>query len=494
MQYGSTQLYGVKSARIVKFILALTGTYDRQYRRPFNSTIDGMGRQMWLDSIEDAKAITPGTLAVVANHFIKPAAAHEGAIEIPGGWDSRRLRFLLEIEFSDNLGGTRSEFVVGYTDHPGIAQNETLDPNMVFVINAISSTNVQIQVNGVTGVQRHQHVTDASQILVSDTYTGVTAPTQLFGLRPEDIYTQIDNQVLSEGLEEPVIAGRSLLTTRACKSRRGNAIAPVFAASILDAYLQTSRAGTETSDKDLNEASRAAVKSSAASMDSFMQFLRSRGRLESNYKFTWGDLLEFDRNAASPMVKKVVPMEGNFLASLPQAGRAHAWHGSDFKTLFAVTLAAALPGYMLNYSLSKIQFDACNRVPGFGATIVTTVKGYKSLTQNVDLSAEFASFIFRLENELLKELCCLTPGNQIGFDLRVECDVLGDTTITLSIDGDPLETFCHPTCCDSLTTPVVTNQAHVLKGIASDFSSLLNEIGDGHVRPNAMTSQNLGFI
>lgn len=483
-------MYAIKQTRIARLIVAQTGTYGEQFRRPYNSVLDGTARSQVLNALEESQTITAATLAGVANRFILPTAAPECQAKIQNGWNTPRLRFMMELQHIDMLNSVQSEYIVGYTDHPGMTASGALDPNMVFTVNAINMTSHRQNTSASMGTQVYQDVVDSSSILVNDQYDGLLSPGKLYGLRPEDVYTQIDNRELQQGLGgELCLPGRSLVTTEARKSRRNNAIAPAYAANILNAYLQTSRSDSNSAAKEINEVARASVQSLSAQQDSFMQFLKSRGSVDSNYRFTLGDLMLLDPNVTHPSVFQPVPMQASWQSTLHYAGATSSWGGSDYTTLFAVTLSQSIPGYMLNHNLNKIAFSSNNR--GIGGGINTIPTHYRSFAGMVDLSGQIAAFIYRIENELLKDL---SHAGMVSFDLDMICDLLGDTEIKISLNGAPKTPFVTPSYCDSLIAPMMTNNNTVLDGIAGDFSSLMDEISDGLLKGNSITSQNLGFV
>ena len=485
----TTQMYGISQSRIAQLIIAETGTYNQQYRRPYESHLNGQGRQRLIEAFANTNAIVGSTFTGLAHQFIQPSAAPEANIVIANGWDTPRLRFMMEVQHLDRMGCQHSEYVIGYTDHPGVSMGGHLDPRMVFTVNAINTTSNRITNSATMGSQVYQEVIDASSVIVNDQYNGLTAPGKLYGLRPEDVYAQIDNQELAAGLDnDPIVASCSLLTTSAMKSRRSNSIAPTYMANVLNAYLQTTRSDQNLPLKEINETARTSVKSASASDDRFMTFLRSKSQTGTNYQFTYGDLLMLDPNVET--VKRVVPMKPEWRAGLHHSGQTAHWHGTDYTTLFATTLIQSLPGYMLNYNLAKVHIVSAN--VGMGGLPLTAWKRTpQSFATGTDLSAATASFIYRLENELLRDL---TDNNTISYDIDASCDLMGDTFVRISLNGEPYSDFVVPSFCDSLMAPMVTSKNAVLDGIASDFGSLMSEISDGTVRGSPATSQSLGFL
>ena len=99
----------------------------------------------------------------------------------------------------------------------------------------------------------------------------------------------------------------------------------------------------------------------------------------------------------------------------------------------------------------------------------------KSFNTGVDLSKEIQAFCFRLETELLRSL---SYNNQISFVLDLTCDLLGDTSVELSINGQSPSWHVAPSFTDSLMDPVVTADYKVIHGLAKDFDTLMQEISE----------------
>jgi hypothetical protein len=487
----NAQQFAMKAMRIHRLIIAQTGTYNEQYRRPYTSSLDGQSHNRILETIERSSSITPSTMAGVSNQFIKPQATPECSVGIANGWGTQRLRFMMEIQSQDMMGNITSEYVVGYTDHAGLSMAGHLDPSMTFTINAINSTRSKTQFSQTHGNQTHQSFVDASSILVHDQYDGAIKPNQMYGLRPEDVYYQLDNQIIQEGLGEDAFLtnARNLITTRAIKSQRSNAIAPVYIAKVLNSYLQTTRADTTSGPSELYESARCTVTSQQSSADPFMAFLQSKGQTGTNYRFTYGDLLALDPNVSHPSVTLTVPIKPLWQSNLHQAGQTSSWAGTDYTTLFATTISQSMPGYMLACGLNKLHLFATN-LDTTGAINIQP-SNWKSFSENVDMTNAITSLCYRLEHELLRDL---SHNGQVSFNVEVCCDLLGDTLVRVSLNGDPLIDYVTPSFCDSLLTPMSTNSNTLLNGIASDFSSLMREISDNQDPGGALTASSLGYL
>lgn len=468
-------MYGNKNTRILRMIVQETGTYGTQYRRPFETNLTGIGQNQLLESIAGVSSISAVAMASLPSQFITPSATPESEVNITNGWANKRLRFFLEIQYESHVGTFINEYVVGYTDHPGLSFGGYLDPQMVFFINAINTTRSTI-VQTHMGNQIHHNLIDASHVLIDNTYPGAFAHSsnKIHALRPEDIYIKMESNALfndDDNTQYQNIDTRGSITTQAVKSKRSNNIVPIYTANILDAYLQSSRQEGHVSNDVLRENATALVKSNTVSSDPFMSFISQRNHLSQTNTFTLGDLQALDSNINN--IINVVPTTASYSSNLHSAGQTASWGSSDYSTLCATMIAQSVPSYMLQQGINKIHFTSTNL--DFGGNTTTIVNTAKSFNEGYGLGEQIQAFKFRLENELMRSI---SHNNQTGFQLEVLCDLLGETWVKVSINGESLVDYVCPSFCDALMTPVVTRNESVVSAIAHDFDNIMTTMGD----------------
>jgi hypothetical protein len=468
-------MYGTKQSQIVKFIIQETGTYEDQFRRPYHTSLDARTQRDLLEAVDGKNKITAAAIASVANDFIKPSAQPESQIGIANGWDTKRLRYFLEIQSLDFIGNTTHIYVVGYTDYTGLSLSLSIDPNMVFFINAVNITRTS-RVSTPLGNQIHHNLIDASHVLVNDKYDGIGpnyGSNKAFGLRPEDIFNRQSNSDLREGLEDTdfLTDTRLSLTSNAIKSKRSNSIVPVYTSQLLDSFIQTRTSEHYSDMATIRSTAADTVASLSTSKDPFMSFIASRNQFSASNRFTFADLQAFDPNVIH--VTTVVPVNSHYSSNLHQRGMTASWGGGDYNTQFATMISQSVPSYMLGFTINKIHLFSTNMDIGGGIT--TKIANVKSFNENIDITANIQAFIFKLETELLKGL---SYNNQLSFQLEMVCDLLGETWIKISINGEPQIDYVCPSFCDSLFVPVVTYSEDVQTSIATDFEYIMTNIHD----------------
>lgn len=464
-------MYGTKDMRITRFIVQETGTYNQMFRRPYETNLNPMAKNRIMEAVDRANKIVPTALIGVAQEFIQPSATPEAPILIPNGWNEPRFRFFMEVQTTDRTGHmVTKEYVMGYSDHLGVSYGNMLDPAMQFIVNGVNTMRETIQQTPL-GTQSHHTLIDASHILVNNQYSGINSQNQMYGLRPEDVYDQIDHRQFKEAMNQESIMmdGRSKITGTATKSKRANSIAPVYMARMLDSYLQTARNQGEDGINVLLETARQTVATDTISEDPFMSLIRSRSGMTGGNSFTLKDLVDIDANVMN--VLHFEPLSHTERATLHQAGQTNFWDGSNNYTSFVAALSQALPGYMLNFGVNKIHLTSTN--DSYGSIMETKIGDMKSMQVLRDMSREGAAFAFRLESEVLK---ALTYGSNVCYHLEVMADLFGDMRIWLSLNHAPAQEFVLPCYADALFAPVTTTDFQRLDNAAGDFEQVMTDI------------------
>lgn len=482
-------MYGVKDMKITRFIVQETGTYNAMWRRPYETNMDPMTKNKVMEAVDRANSIVPTALVGVAQSFIRPSAQPEAQILIPNGWDQPRFRFFMEVQTTDRTGHmVTKEYVMGYSDHLGVSYGNALDPQMQFIVNSVNTMRETIQATPL-GTQSFHTLVDASHVLVNNQYNGINSQNQMYGLRPEDVYDQIDSRQFQEAMHQDSIMmdGRGKITASATKSKRANSIAPVYMARMLDSYLQTARNQNEDSINVVLETARNTVATDTISEDPFMNLIRSKSGMHGGASFTLKDLVDIDTNVMQ--VLHFEPLSLQERGTLHQAGQTHHWDGADKYVAFIAALSQALPGYMLNFGVNKVHLTSTNDT--YGSMMETKIGDMKSMQVGKDMSREGAAFSFRLETEVLK---ALTYGSNVCYHLEIMADLLGDMRIWLSLDHGMAQEYVLPCYADALLAPVTTMNFDRLNTAAGDFEQVMTDIYEVDSSRNAGGMIRTGLI
>jgi len=466
----------VASVHVVRLVLQETGTYNIQYYRPYQINNSVQSSNKLHNRLESAMMqngkVHPSMLAGLGEEIITPQATPQAAVAIPGGWENKRVRFVLEISITNQIGAQSVYFIQGYTNHFGISQSGFIDQSMLFVINSIFQLNRKL-VQGVNGSTFYQdRILDCSHMLVAPEFLDPSSMTKLYTLQPSDLFSflQISSQTTGFNVYDQYaeMAGQSVpnplaLDTRMMVNSFNFKPSQRLNNSPLDYLARTINFGVQSQsmnsthdtynplyDSAISEARLLAHSSENKITDSdFMSLLN-----ENNYQtaqtlssvFTLAQLLKIDPNTAN--VTNYLQLSPEKRASLHQTGLTAHWTGSDKTTQVAVILANSIPTLMSQCLISQIHLRSTNLIQ-VGA-MTTQIINAKSLS-NTALVQMFEVFRNKLESEIIYDF---TYGNQIGYTLDVRSDMFGETTISLSLDSEPEVVYVVPTFCDSLITPI----------------------------------------
>lgn len=471
--------------RIIKFLLHETGSYNTQYRRPYNTNLDAQGLNLMQERLAGSQRYVAGAFGGIASNFITPMATPEKAVDMINGWQERRMRFMMEIEYGHHTGGCVREVVLGYTSHTGVSISGHIDPAMEFFVNStmqIRNSNEFTPLGNMT----HSSVFDSSHVLADNKWNSIYSPTIDQRLRPEDVYSTMSRTQI-QGLGS-IVDTRSMATTAAVKSRRSNGNAASYMARILQDYKSASiQAEFGQDDSQILDGARAFSQENLVGKDPFLSALSGIRGMGIQNVFKFGDLEMLDPHVSQ--VTKVTLMGPTQQASAHAAGMTSEWQGSDRNTTVATILSHSVPSLLMDLALLGVNFAATNRdFQGQMHTQLRNVNGFSS----GDQSQAMMIFQQRLEMEILRDI---SFDNQTDFAIEMQVDLLGETWIKLSLDSGPFIDYVTPSFCDAVLVPVLTSNNDLAMNLAGDFETLSRALTEAsnETHPTMMSSGGTTF-
>lgn len=468
--------------RIALLKLFDTGTYEQQWRRPYESVVNEHSIGALQERISDPqRVINAGTLAGITNGILQPQLQPERPIHIVNGWNEHRFRWLAVVENTDRFGVRVLEMVQGYTDQRGISMNGALNPDMTFYINNVLTLR-HSNLPTPTGNRDTFNIVDSCQLLAKHDFDGIHSGGVMdYRLKPTDIYAAMDRADIAQEMQsQNIVDTRSTMTGRPVMSRRQNTIASGFVSTLLETYKNASMTSYygQTEDTVLDYA-RDAVEEATASSSAFVRALSGiRGGLAQQF-FTWRDLCTLDSNVQRDEVTSVA-LQGTPRAventSFNIAGRSADWGSSQQirNPQFAQILAQAVPALMMSYGFARIHVVSTNRTSD--GRMRTEVANWNDFPQiagySVDMSGPILTFMKRLETEVLVDM---SQNGQADFAISVAADLLGETIIRIEYNGGSMEQYVVPSFADSLLTPLVTNDSMRSTDVALDFQKIFRD-------------------
>ena len=499
-------------ARITKLLIYETGAYQDQWRRPYSTNPDGHVFGMFKEHLDGLDHYATANLGSIAQSFLKPASqvdTRTDKIGIPQGWDTRRTRFMMEVEYDHAIGVASRQILTGYTTHVGAlpmhgvngstngATYLNVDNDMQFIVNSITPLQTRDEF-GPQGHIQHVEVIKPSHVLADNNFTTIYQPDFNERMRPQDLFTVMsrshvhrvrDDHGNIAGVGSPTLFdGRTVTTKSAALSLRSNVVPSAYVARVMENYNNARVAANDTTQAggDFYQKARGYSQDGLISQNEVLRMISEiRGEPIGNI-FQFKDLVRLDPTIVGRAVGRVSGMTEP-LGGLHSVGMSSEWYGRDPMTMAATIISQCVPGIMSELALTHIGFKTHNEFAQSGqysSVDPSTWLGrqnYQPWFQpyNIqgfggqNMSKEMQIFETRFWNEVMKDLC---QDNQVKFTLDVDCNLMGETVVTIGLDGKNPISYVTPSFADALMTPLVTNNHDHVVNVADDFSTMLQVV------------------
>lgn len=468
------------TVEIRRLLLQETGTYSTQFLRPYQIPTEGRALDGFADRInrigervnevaghDPMQEIGSRFLAGMSSGLLIPEAGYERKIIIPNGWDTPRLRFVMEVAVGRN--SNRVFYFQGYSEHADISLSGHIDENMLFFIN--SFVEVVQNPDPLTRathnrVIRSGHLVDG-RLQVSN---ALDDDGHLFGLRPYDIFKGMNASntmsALSYENHSYTAAGIDLSTT-SFASNRSNNIPSSYLSKMVNSQRQA--AAMASIGRDNTGIYGTAMQNSYENGPYENPFLRAladhNGRINAATRFTLSDLVSLDPNMPDPDFSPVRQPE-----LLPRAGQDE-WHRPDMETQLASLLANSVPALMMECLLIRTEFDIHNHTLD-GRPDVRPIGMPISLT-GVDETPYLRQFFHRLETEIWPDLVGM---DQLDLSVRMTCDLNFDSFLQIQLEGNPVVEYNIPSFCDAILIPTMTMDQRNYDGMIAGMETLVDRV------------------
>lgn len=445
-----------------------TGTYGDMVIRPYTTSVTPREISILQEATDNGANLNPANLAGVAGSIIRPCTEGVGVASIENGWDTKRLRFFMEVQIPSIAGAVVVQYLTGYTDHVGVSYNGTIDPNMrMYFNNSIFARKMLVQTP--FGQQGQTTVSDASQILHGNyTPSFRNLNSNAFTMRPEDVFTTISASQM--GNVDIVDTRPSFATSSLKKSRRSNSSPTTYLSRVMTAHRDTFNDG-EVDDEYQTAMSRAVgrVRESLVSQDNTLSIFQRETSLSEGSSITYGELCHLCPQLDS--LTRVALATGVIADTMHTRGQSEYWTSTTNEAIFCTILTHSVPAVMMDLMINKVAFVATNQT--LDGSFQIQFGEVLSFAENQDMTPYIQQFQRRLISEIFQDL---TRNNLIDIQLTAHFDVLGETVMDISLGGGPTVRFVSPSFCDGLTSPVLTNDAQFLKAMSSDIDSLADNM------------------
>lgn len=430
--------------------------YKDSYTRSYNlnvthQTLGTLENVLHQVGVQNNQTVPDVAIARNLPNIMSINATPLGISEIANGWGTQRLRYIMEVE-SVIADTNMVNYIQGYTEFHDPSYNGNIDPNMRFFINSIASfTRMVDPISGMFIVKPHsnfnvitgnqgvgyQEVTDTNLKLIRPTdVIGSISDIDTYGSDVGNIYNHADN-----------VAGNVNISNRA-----NNNPIKHFTRSI-NSYI-SSKNMCDTSHDQTNILTTAANSVSETNILSipFIGALHSITGEPSPSGFTLDALSKLD-----PDIQHKIILIDNSLDMAPVVNTildttdTEELYKPNMESVIASTVAQSISGVLIDNLLAEIDFSTTN-ITGEN---ITAISNARSFVEGIDVTSYVNKVVTNINHILMPEI---SQNGLITVELFVHSDVLGDTSVAISLNGQPSVVYRFPTFADSLYTPVISNE------------------------------------
>lgn len=495
--------------QVISAVFFTTSTYEDQYGSSFTTHFDGGVKERLLRSTERGTRLNSVNLADAVGDAVTMTARRGLDIEIPGGWGEKRLSFIITFLISDYAGSTLRQVLTGYTDYNGVSEiSGTLDDDMRLFINNSIIIRDTVMDTGKGRILRPR-IESSEYVLRGRRHEERSGWGRKQGerlIRPHDIFNDLSIAEISQYHS----GGDRLIDTRAdftgdikMGTRRENNAADwlstILRAGVTAETTEQPRWNSESQfageEMSRNEIAAGAV-NVAKTEDNplFSQFLQ-----ECEFSQTGSILLcELEEAVDWPdfyhgeqVTRFISPAEVKDRGYRQyERGQGSDWRGAGRLTVASKIIAQSIPSILMTHHVADAHVFFTNdnllgemEVEIFPNSMRPLIPG-----ENV------RGFKTALEKLILLQVANpISHNGQISVTASIDCSVVTDIKVTISLDGEPEELFAVPMYCDGLISPQKTDDLDLASKISNDLKSTITEISDEHFRTGGAVDELSNF-
>jgi hypothetical protein len=396
-----------------------------------------------------------------------------GTVAIPHGWETQRLMFVLVVDEILNNASSQTHYIQGYSEYYDPSLQGSLDPNSDYFINSI--TTVARTVNPYTN-QVDSRIISTLNIVFDPTgnisYNQVTDPNACMELvRPMDVMTHLYSNSLYNDMNGVNLNVKTTsISNGANVSSRANNDPLKYFTNTVNAVIagKCVTAGYNNPETVLSNANGMVTEPALTNNGFIYQLARLTGNLEPG-SFTLNTL-----NSMCPGVNERITLvrSGGLMRDPTQLSidtectesMLNYTEQSGIAQLFINSLTANM-----SENLISVISGTITNITGM---MITTIASINSFLEGVDITP-YGNRIINYVNAVIAPQ--ITVNNLRLVSIVFECDLLGDSTVSVSVDNGAPITYRVPTFADSLYTPVLTDTV-TKNAVISDFETVVDTV------------------
>lgn len=484
---------------IEKSVICRTPAYRDMFNRPYHSV---MSQNLGL--LRESSAgmdFSAARLAPIAATMMLPVTQYESQSNINNGWGTERCLFFIKIILQTNHDSSLRyvQYLMGYTDYMGMTQSPTgevyIDDNMPMHFNSNLMYQEHRYING-NGVQMVQITPcETTQLLTGQVGTaGGGGGT--YTCRPEDIYSRLHAQELLRSvnrydeINHIPSAQQSLYDGRVGfqpgqpykKSTKENLIPSQYLSRILGSASNPLNAvefmGAQP--HEIAQTLSGRVTEGYVGNDTSLKYISENTGLAENKSVTWGEMKRLFPDLDYRTVRSGMRGVGTGMVDGAMGGaQSEYFHGASYGLIIAQTIANVGSAIMNELQLTAISGagdNLCGHDP---------VRGYVAGQFNINIingdsfvdGRPVEQYCEMFKHRLVSEyLCGFTGHNHINLAFQFSLSVYGESVVHLSYNNEPTIIYVLPMFCDSLFSPLVTNNLSTLTALANETRAITHNL------------------
>lgn len=484
---------------VEKSVVCRAPAYRDMFNRPYHSVLSQN-----LNVVRESMAgmdFSAARLAPLTATMMLPVTQPESQASISNGWGIERCLFSIKIILSTNHDSSLRyvQYLMGYTDHMGMqpAMNGQvlIDDNMMLYFNS----NLMYQEHRFTnghGVQQVQITPCENTQLLTGFVGNAGGGNGTYTCRPEDIYSRINAQELLRGAnrydelngipsqQQVMYDGRIGFQPGQPykKSTKENLIPSQYLSRILSSAANPLNS-VDFPGKQPHEIAQTLsgrVTEGYVSNDTSLRYIQENTSMSDNRAVTWGELRRIFPDLDAKTVRSGMAGlgSGQVTGAVGGAG-SEFFGGGSYSLLIAQTVAnvgSAIMNEMQLTSIKGASNNMCGHDPVRGLTagqFVVDIYGADSFVDGRPIEQYCEMFKHRLVSEYL---CGFTGHNHVNIGFSFQLSTYGESVVTMSYNNEPPINYVIPMFCDSLFSPLITNNISTLTSLATETRSITNNL------------------
>ncbi len=464
----------VPNFTVEQFYIIPTEGYKDMVIRPINLNVDREDLNRIVDLLKTKLSgydVKINPLELSGMNIIEPGDKVLPT-EIPGGWGQPRGVFLLVIKYTDAVTGVdEMVYLTGFTDTPNfnpvtgaVDESMLLYPNTMVILTKV--TNVDKFGNPYTYYRVTNTLNLEYDISTGEYYTIDDLTNAKFMLRPVDIMRKIEDLELSG---DAISSANTSSTTKIISAiKKPDLLPTIHVTETLNGLITGAIMTDGTNVYDTLKASDSVLDPTSILL--YNSFIKSLLRItKGRMYFSIKELALLDNSVLNKIT--IIRQVGQPTMEMPDILTSNVSEEvyiptieAKLSTMIRDMVSTLITKNMLmsiTFTMTNATIDGSIYLTPIHATPVTG-----------DLDVKYLVNKFKLEFEQLV-VPAITYNNSLVLNINVYASILGETKISISVNGGPEILFIYPTFADNLYNSLLSD-VNKFNEVTSSYKNIVD--------------------